>query len=231
MSHYSWITFDCYGTLIDWEKGITAAFEKVAMAAGAHFDRNRVLSLYHKYEQEEELQYGKYRDVLTRVARRVCHDIGYQAFSFDFLVDSLPRWRPFQDTNAALERLARRHKLGILSNCDNDLLAMTRRHLSVNFDLVISAENVASYKPALNHFQEARRKIGTLDWIHAAQSSFHDIMPCKRLGIDSAWINRSQEPAIEPDVKPAFTGPDLYRFANWIEGVDSSPNVLGFTNA
>jgi 2-haloalkanoic acid dehalogenase type II len=227
MSNYLWITFDCYGTLIDWERGITAAFEKIAMAAGAPFDRNQILKLYRKYEKEEELQYRKYRDVLTRVARRVCFDVGLQCATYDFLVDSLPRWRPFNDTNTALQRLARRHKLGILSNIDNDLLAQTRKHLTVNFELIVTAENVASYKPELNHFQEARRKIANAEWVHAAQSYFHDILPCKRLGIDSAWINRAQEPLKDEDFKPLFNGPDLYRFANWIEGVDSSPNLLG----
>ena len=227
MSNYLWITFDCYGTLIDWENGIAAAFEKIAMAAGAPFDRNQVLKLYRKYEKEEERQYRKYRDVLTRVARRICFDMGLQTSSYDFLVDSLQRWRPFNDTNMALQRLARRHKLGILSNIDNDLITQTRKHLTVNFDLIVTAENVVSYKPELKHFQEARRKIGNTEWIHAAQSYFHDILPCKRLGINSAWINRAEESLKDEDVKPVFNGPDLYRFANWIEGVDSSPNLLG----
>jgi len=227
MSNYIWITFDCYGTLIDWERGIAAAFEKIAMAAGAPFDRNQVLKLYRKYEKEEEFQYRKYHDVLKRVARRICFDMGFQTSTYDFLVDSVQRWRPFPDTNVAMQRLARRHKLGILSNIDNDLLLQTRKHLTVNFDLIVTAENIQSYKPEPRHFQEARRKIGKADWIHAAQSYDHDILPCKRLGIDSAWINRTQEPLKDEDVKPLFNGPDLYRFANWIEGVDSSPNLLG----
>jgi 2-haloacid dehalogenase len=227
MSDYLWITFDCYGTLINWELGIAAAFEKIAMAAGAPFDRLQVLKLYHKYEKEEELQYRKYRDVLTGIARRICYDLGMQTHTYDFLVDSLLRWRPFPDTNAALQRLAGRHKLGILSNIDNDLLTQTLKHLTVNFDLIVTAESVQSYKPDLRHFQEARRKIAKAEWIHAAQSYVHDIVPCKRLGIDSAWINRAQEPLKDEDVKPLFNGPDLYRFANWIEGVDPLPNLLG----
>ncbi len=226
MSNYSWITFDCYGTLIDWENGISAAFEKVAMAHGVPFDRVRVLKLYQKYEKEEELHYRKYRDVLARVARRICFDMGLQNSTYDFLLDSQQRWRPFPDTNQALQRLSKNHKLGILSNIDNDLFALTRRHMTVNFDLIITAENVASYKPDLKHFQEARRKIGNSRWIHAAQSYFHDIVPCSRLGIDSAWINRMQEQGTDTQIKPLFNGPDLYRFANWMEGLDSSPNLL-----
>lgn len=221
MSKYHWITFDCYGTLIDWENGISAAFEKVAIANGVPFDRVRTLKLYHKYEHEEEAAYRKYRDVLSRVARRICFDIGLPLTSLEFLVDSQQRWRPFPDTNDALQRLARKHKLGILSNIDNDLLALTRRHLTVNIDLIVTAENVASYKPGLKHFEEARRKIGGAPWIHAAQSFFHDIQPAYHLGIDSAWINRHLESLKDPEVNPLFNGPDLASFANWIEGVDN----------
>lgn len=220
MSKYNWITFDCYGTLIDWEHGISAAFEKIAMASGVPFDRARVLKLYHKFEKEEEQGYRKYRDILARVARRICIDMGLPASSLEFLVDSQQRWRPFPDTNEALQRLARKHKLGILSNIDDDLLALTQRHLTVHFDLIITAQNVASYKPAWKHFQEARKKIGNATWIHAAQSYFHDIVPCHELRIDSAWINRHQEPLTDPSVRPLFNGTYLYQFANWIEGVD-----------
>ena len=227
MSEYSWITFDCYGTLIDWEHGISAAFEKVAMASGVPFDRSRILNLYHKYEKEEEKHYRKYRDVLTRIARRISIEMGYRISSFDFLVDSQQRWRPFPDTNQALQRLARKHKLGILSNIDNDLLTLTRRHLTVPFDLIITAESVACYKPELKHFQEAKRKIGEVGWIHAAQSYIHDIVPCARSGIDCAWINRSHEQGADPQIKPVFVGPDLHRFANWMEGLDSSPDLTG----
>jgi 2-haloacid dehalogenase len=92
---------------------------------------------------------------------------------------------------------------------------------------VITAETVNSYKPAFTHFHEAKRQIGDARWIHAAQSYVHDITPCSRLGIDSAWINRQQERGLDPEIKPLFIGTDLHRFANWIEGVDSSPNLLG----
>src|SRR4030095_16786257 len=107
MSNYKWITFDFYGTLIDWEKGITGSFEKIAMAGGVSLDRAQLLKLYRKIEREEEMQYKKYRDVLTRVARRICFELGLQTNSFDFIVNDLPRWRPFPDTDRALRHLAR----------------------------------------------------------------------------------------------------------------------------
>jgi len=227
MSNYTWITFDCYGTLIDWEKGITGSFEKIALAAGVPLDRDRVLKLYRKFEREEEMQYKKYRDVLTRVARRMCFDLGLQTNSIDFLLDDLPRWRPFSDTEHALRQLSRNHKLGILSNVDNDLLALTRRHFPVNFELVVTAQDLASYKPGPAHFHEARRRINDAPWIHAAQSYVHDITPCKQLGIPSAWINRQNETLADKDPKFVFQGPDLRSFAEWMDPVDPSAGMFG----
>lgn len=215
---YEWITFDCYGTLIDWDQGVSNAFEKVARASDLTFDRRYVLTLFRKYEALEEITYKKYHDVLNRVARRVCVELGYRIGEYNFIVESLPRWRPFQDTIPGLLHLARNHKLGILSNVDNDLLAETRKYLPVPFDLIVTAENVSAYKPAHNHFQEARRKLGNARWIHVAQSHFHDITPCSRLGIDCAWINRNNEVPKDPKVTPLFNGPDLFAFVNWLEG-------------
>jgi 2-haloalkanoic acid dehalogenase type II len=217
---YDWITFDCYGTLIDWEGGISAAFEKVAKTSGAAFDRSQVLKLYHKYEAEEEFGYRRYKDILSRVARHVCAELGFRTADFGFLLESLSRWRPFAETNQALERLARNHKLGILSNIDNDLFAITQRHFTVPFDLVLTAEQVGSYKPEAKHFQEAKKKIGSANWVHAAESFYHDIIPCNRLGIETVWINRKQEPPKDPKIQPKFVAFNLTMFANWIEGVD-----------
>ena len=221
MKNYEWITFDCYGTLIEWESGTAETFQKVARTSGTAIDRSQVLKLYAKYEAEEELTYKTYVDVLTRVARRISLELRLRTQTYTFLAESLPRWRPFPDTNAALQRLARKHRLGILSNVDNHLLAETRKHFGVPFELIITAENVASYKPSLQHFQEARRKVGNATWIHAAQSHFHDLVPCSRLGIDCAWINRNQEINQEPQkVQPVVTCRDLVAFANWLEDVE-----------
>lgn len=218
--NYDWITFDCYGTLIDWESGIIGAFEKIARTSGHTFDRSRVLALYAKYETAEEFGYSKYREVLIRVAYKVCNEIGLKLPSYEFLVDSLPRWRPFQDTNAALERLARKYKLGILSNVDNNLLELTRRHFTVPFQLIVTAEQVRSYKPDPGHFKEARKKIGLGNWLHTAQSFYHDVVPCSRIGIDVVWVNRNQETSKDPSVTPVHVCRDLHTFANWIEGVE-----------
>lgn len=194
---YDVITFDCYGTLIDWEGGISEAFIQAASADGVKLDRAAVLQAYAEVEPVVEAEtYRSYRAVLTETAKRVAARLGWSIPKERavFLADSLPRWRPFADTNPALERLvAAGYRLGILSNVDDDLLAGTRRHLTANFDLLVTAQQVGSYKPAHGHFLRARERIGGERWLHAAQSYFHDVVPARALGIPVAWINRKGE--------------------------------------
>ena len=199
---YDFVTFDCYGTLVDWESGIGGWFEQSARADGVPLERAPVLAAYAEIEPAVEAEsYRSYREVLTETALRI-------AKRFDWplarqkargLADSLPEWKPFSDTNPALERLAAAgHRLGILSNVDDELLAATRRRLAVSFDLLVTAEQVRSYKPAPAHFEEARRRIGGGRWLHAAQSHFHDVVPCRALGIPVAWVNRKAETSRHP---------------------------------
>ena len=192
MNPFEVITFDCYGTLIDWEKGIRDAFSRVGLESDA------TLKAYAQIEPVVEAEsYRSYREVLTETAARVVKKLGNRSVRPSFLADSLPSWKPFVDTNPALERLRRAGiRLGILSNVDDDLIAATRKHFTVDFDLVISAQQVHSYKPAHGHFVRARERIGTLRWLHAAQSNLHDIVPANQLGIASAWINRHGQKAL-----------------------------------
>jgi 2-haloalkanoic acid dehalogenase type II len=196
---YDVITFDCYGTLIDWESGISTAFARAAAADARQLDRAQVLKAYAELEPSvEAASYRRYREVLTETAQRVAERLGWPLSRERalFLADSLPDWQPFADTNQALERLAAAgYSLGILSNVDDDLLAGTRRHFPVTFDLIVTAQQVGSYKPAHGHFTEARQRIEGKRWLHAAQSYFHDVMPARALGIPIAWINRKQEAA------------------------------------
>jgi len=195
---YDVVTFDCYGTLIDWETGIREAFSRAARRDGVALDPAAALAAYREIEPVVEAEaYRRYRVVLTETARRVAARPGWRLSDerAGFLAESLPDWRPFSDTNPALERLAAAgYRLGILSNVDDDLLAGTLRHLTAKFDLLVTAQQVGSYKPAHGHFLTARQRIGGSPWLHAAQSYFHDIVPARALGTPVAWINRHAEP-------------------------------------
>ena len=198
MTHaYDIVTFDCYGTLIDWERGLSDAFQAAAQQAGHTVDRSTVIAAHATIEPRiQQRGYQRYRDVLADVAVEMATQLGWSLPPGDaaFLADSVPGWRPFADTNPALERLtASGHRLGILSNIDDDLLAATRRHFTVDFALVVTAEQVRSYKPGHAHFERAREQIGDARWLHAAQSYFHDVVPARTLSIPVAWINRKGE--------------------------------------
>jgi len=196
---YDVITFDCYGTLVDWESGITDALTALALRAGATIDPGAALAAYMEIEPVVEAEaFASYRAVLSETSHRVAQRLGWRIAPQDsaFLPDSLPGWPVFGDTRTSLRRLAEAgYRLGILSNVDEDLLAATRRTLDVpvETDLVVTAQAVGSYKPAHGHFLEARRRIGASSWLHAAQSWFHDVVPAVELGIPVAWVNRNRE--------------------------------------
>jgi 2-haloalkanoic acid dehalogenase type II len=216
---YDVVTFDCYGTLIDWKTGISQAFASAAARDGQAFERMQVLTAYAEIEPVVEAEaYRSYRDVLTETARRVAERLGWQLSHADavFLPESLAAWPPFPDTKPALERLASAgYRLGILSNVDDDLLAATRRHFTVTFDTIITAQQVGSYKPAPGHFTTARQRLGESRWLHAAQSYFHDVIPARALGIPVAWINRHREAASDGgQAEREFR--DLTELAEWL---------------
>lgn len=193
MEPFDIITFDCYGTLIDWEAGIISAFQSEAAKDGIELRGDQIIETYAAEEPSVESgSYLSYRDVLGATAQRVAARLGWELPTQrkDFLAASLPEWHPFSDTIPALERLAHRFRLGILSNTDDDLLAATRSRFTVDFDLIVTAQQVRSYKPALAHFKEALTRAGERPLLHAAQSYFHDVIPASKLGIPVAWVNR-----------------------------------------
>jgi len=216
---YDVITFDCYGTLVDWEEGISRAFAEAAALDGRTVDRRTVLDAHAKIEPEVQAgEFHSYREVLQETARRIARSLGWPVSPerAAFLPESLRRWHPFDDTNPALRRLARAgYKLGILSNVDDDLLAGTLRHLDVAFDPVVTAQQVRSYKPGHRHFLEARRRIGDRRWLHAAQSHFHDVVPAHALGIPVVWINRKAEPTAG-DARPDRELRTMSDLADWL---------------
>ena len=190
------MTFDCYGTLIDWETGIRRAFKQAL--EGTRLSQTQESELFELYQEEEkriegQMPYRSYREVLGLAASAAAKKFGKNIPEklSSVLAEQLPSWSPFPDTNPALERLSTEYTLGILSNVDDDLLAGTLKHFTVPFDLVVTAERVRSYKPGTEHFEEARRIIGAdRGWLHVAASLYHDVEPASRLGINTAWINR-----------------------------------------
>jgi 2-haloalkanoic acid dehalogenase type II len=214
------ITFDCYGTLIDWETGIAHAFQSEAARDGRQLDESRIISAYLAEEAVVEAQfYRPYRGVLAETARRVAARLDWPITEerANFLPSSLPSWLPFPDTNPALERLSRRYRLGILSNTDDDLLRASIGHLTVEFDLIVTAEHVQSYKPGMAHFEQCRLRLGDKSQIHAAQSYFHDIVPASKLNIPVVWVNRKGEIIEKGGPRPTHEVNNLSELADLLE--------------
>jgi 2-haloalkanoic acid dehalogenase type II len=216
---YDVVTFDCYGTLIDWEGGLATACMRAAWADGVRLERAAVIRAYMAAEREVEASaYRRYREVLAESAQGVAARLGWRLdpARVGFLADSLPGWVPFPDTNAALERLrAAGYALGILSNIDDDLLAATRRHFTVDFELAVTAQQVGAYKPAPPHFEAARRAIGSRHWLHVGQGYFHDMVPARTHGIPNAWINRNGD-VPEDGGRADQEFPTLRELADWL---------------
>ena len=214
---YDIITFDCYGTLIDWESGIVNAFLSEAARDGIDLDAPSIIAAYMAEEPAVESEhYRPYREVLTETAHRVASVLGWNIYlpRASFLAASVAGWKPFPDTNAALERLGQKFQLGILSNIDDDLLGETLKHFTVQFDLIITAAQMRSYKPGLPHFQEALARTAGKRLLHAAQSYFHDVVPASRLAIPVAWINRNGEMIGKAGIEPTYQFRDLTGLAD-----------------
>lgn len=190
-----WLTFDCFGTLIDWRHGIRTTGELLFPGRGEDF-----LHAYIAFEAEvEKGPFRRYRAVLTETARRAAKELALDLKPDDesVLVSTIPHWPPFGDVGAALGALRKQTwKLALLTNCDRDLIAQTQRRLPVPFDAVITAEDVSAYKPDHAHFRLFQSTFGSSAdaWIHVAQSYFHDIKPTSELGITRVWVNRQGEP-------------------------------------
>jgi 2-haloacid dehalogenase len=189
------LTFDCYGTLIDWETGIVAALAPILAAHGVAADPERLLSLYG--EVEAPLEHGPflpYRRVLMAALRGVGERLGVRPTEAEQarFAASVGDWPAFADTPAALAALQRRFKLAIVSNVDDDLFALSNPKLGVVFDWIVTAQQVGRYKPSLENFRHALARIGAPagEVLHVAQSLFHDHAPAKQLGLDTVWVNR-----------------------------------------
>jgi 2-haloacid dehalogenase len=202
----TFVTFDVYGTLIDRDTGIYEAFATEAARDGVELDRTELLALVSEITREiEGGSYELYAEVLRRTAIEVSRrlDWSLEPSRSGFLPDSVQRWKPFKETNIQLGKLAKKYKLGLLSNVDDKLLGQTRRHLPTDFDLVVTAQQVRSYKPDLAHFTEcARRMGGKRGWVHVAASHYHDVAPCIKQRVPVIWVNRNKETLDSSQRKP-----------------------------
>ncbi len=206
------ITFDCYGTLIDWETGMLAAMRPLFRRDGLEIGDAQLLEAYGEVEVElESGPYVRYREVLSHSLHEMGRRLGVKitAGQGREFAESLTRWEPFPDTVAGLEDLSRRFRLGIISNVDDDLFAVTRKKLKVPFDVVVTAQQVGSYKPSLRNFEEMLRRSGRKkeEILHAAQSVYHDIIPANALGIQNVWVNRPSTRPGSGATKPAVAQP------------------------
>jgi len=197
LKEIEWVTTDCYGTLVDWEKGISDAFEREAERDGLTLDTKALLERF--FEIQAQIMSGSYElyaEVLRRAAVDAAEEIGWtiEPSRAQFLPDSVGSWPPFREANAATDRLKERYQIGIVSNVDDKLLGISRRHLRTELDLVVTAQQVRSYKPDNTHFRETARRIGgKRGWVHIASGYDADIAPCLKMNVPVIWVNRSGE--------------------------------------
>lgn len=189
------ITFDCYGTLVDWESGILDALHPLLAAHDCKVHDREILEMYARLESDAQRgTFRPYRDILRQVVRGFGQAFGFTPSRPELhcLEDSLPNWPVFPDTVHALRTLGHFYRLGIISNIDDDLFAGTAARLGCDFDWVVTAEQVQSYKPQHNNFERALERIGLLPGqiVHAAQSVYHDIVPARQLGWPCVWVQR-----------------------------------------
>ena len=208
MAQDRWATFDCYGTLIDWNGGIRRELARVF--GEEHADT--LLTRYHVIEPELEADGSRpYREVLTEAMRR----LGAPRESEVALADSLTSWRPFPEVPQALrEARERGWKLAILSNTDRDYIDASMERIGVPFEEAIVASEIGSYKPALGHWRAFEERVGRPPDVHVAASLFHDVAPANELGLPSVWINRLGE---TPGSQPTRELSDLTRLADTLD--------------
>jgi len=213
-SRYEILTFDCYGTLIDWEAGILSALHRVFSAHAKNIDDSTLLRLYGDFEQRaEQAPYQTYREVLASVVRQFGVELGFTPSPEEVrsLAGSLPAWEPWPDTVDALRKLRTRFRLAILSNIDDDLFAATGPKLAVEFDAVITAQQAQAYKPSLKLFELALSRVQAPAHrlLHVGQSIYHDVIPAQTLGLAAVWVNRPSARPGAGAVKAAEAKPDL----------------------
>jgi 2-haloacid dehalogenase len=208
------LTFDCYGTLINWEDGILHCLHRILAAHGKDTDDATILQLFGDFEaRAEQGEYRPYRDVLQSVVRQFGDKLGFTPTDEEVrsLSESLQEWKPWPDTVMALRELQKRFRLTIVSNVDDDLFAATLPQLGVDFDQIITAQQAGAYKPSLKIFELALSRVGVPAHrvLHVGQSVYHDVLPAQSLGLATVWVNRPSARSGVGAVKAVEGHPDL----------------------
>ena len=223
-SRYEWISFDCYGTLVDWETGITDAVAAVFARHGVRRSKEEILALFANAEPKVQTsgEFLNYRRVLRDVMQIMAWEVSIRLRpeEADALPNSLPQWPIFPDAPDALRKLRTRYSLAVISNVDGDLFRQSEEALGVQFCAVMTSQQAGSYKPDLKPFYEAQELLGLDDalerWLHIGESLYHDIGPANRLGIDSVWVKRPDRGGGTrlTDAVPSLEVPDLTTLAD-----------------
>ncbi|MGA2919597.1 MAG: haloacid dehalogenase type II [Candidatus Sulfotelmatobacter sp.] len=213
-SRFEVLTFDCYGTLINWEEGILRCMRRILSFHGKEIDDATILRFYGDFEARAERgEYRSYRDVLRSVVRHFGEKLAFKPTDEEAssLAEFLKEWKPWPDTVEALRELQKRFRLSIISNVDDDLFADTRPQLGVEFSHVVTAQQARAYKPALKIFELALGRIGVpaKRVLHVGQSIYHDVIPAQSLGLATVWVNRPSPRKNLGAVKAAEASPDL----------------------
>lgn len=225
------LTFDCYGTLIDWETGLLGALRPFLRSHAQDLDDGQILDIYGELEPKAQNPYQRYREVLSDVMRAFGERLGFSVSNAEAqsLSESLKNWQPFADTRAALEKLKTKYMLAIISNTDDDFFTASARHLQVKFDQVVTAEQAKAYKPSLAPFRLALGRLGlpAERVLHVGQSVYHDVLPAKSLGIATALVYRRGFGATRPtEGTPDVKVPDLQTLASLALGLGRPVDVL-----
>jgi len=221
MRGISCLTFDCYGTLVDWESGIKSELMDILEEKRS---RVNVDELYRTREDLEfellQSEYRSYREILSLSLKEAFnhHKVPYSNSDGEKLAESVPRWPVFQDAKSALEKLGKKYRLCIISNVDNDIIGKTRDRIGVRFDAIVTAEDAHAYKPSIRPFQIALQRLGSKagEVLHVSSGFRYDIPPARQLGFRTAWVNRKQEKA-PTGLKPDLQFSDLELLAEYDE--------------
>jgi len=221
LSAYDVLTFDCFGTIVDWDRGVLDGLRAALEPLGVRASDAELLEAYARHEAA--LEHGacpRYRDVVAGTLRAIGAERGVEPSPQELAAfgDSVGDWPPFPDSVDALRRLGTRYRLCAVTNCDDDLFARTQRRLEEPFDWVVTAEQAGAYKPDHAMFELAFARVGVPREriLHVAQSLFHDHVPAAELGLDSVWVDRRGErtPSLRPGADPDLIVPDLRTLAD-----------------